>query len=163
MSSPLVTHAGPIAMAFAGLVAGWYLVWGWAAAPEIGPPWPGISVRNVRPLRREGPGPRDRFGDLLPQAAVARIGSMLLRHGRSISRIAYSPDGSMLASSGNGVIRIWDASTGRELHHLEGSDCFALSPDWKIVASSILDTPGATETRRLVLREAASGREIRRS
>ena len=113
--------------------------------------------------RREEPGPRDRFGDLLPQAAVARLGSMRFRHGRSLSRIVYSPDGRLLASFGDGMIRIWETSSGRELHQIGGSDNFALLPDSAMMACTVLDTAGEPETRRLVLRDLTTGQEVRRS
>jgi WD40 repeat protein len=46
-------------------------------------------------------------------------------HTAPILRIAYSPDGKWLASSaGDGVVKIWDAATGKEARTLERQ------PDW---------------------------------
>jgi WD40 repeat protein len=60
------------------------------------------------------PVPRpDREGFALPAEALARVGSARLRHGGGIMHLDYSPDGRLLASSGSGWIRVWDARTGK--------------------------------------------------
>jgi WD40 repeat protein len=48
----------------------------------------------------------------LPAGALARVGSVRLRHGQWIWRLEYSPDGNLLASSGGGLVRVWDRHTG---------------------------------------------------
>jgi WD40 repeat protein len=54
----------------------------------------------------------DREGLPLPAEALARVGSGRLRHGWFLQSLAYSPDGQLLASCGDGRLRLWDARTG---------------------------------------------------
>src|SRR5712692_643659 len=64
----------------------------------------------------ERPARRDQHGDPLPEGAVARIGTVRLRHAGPVTALAYSHDGKILASgSEDGTIRLWDAATGKEL------------------------------------------------
>jgi WD40 repeat protein len=57
----------------------------------------------------------DQYGDPLPEYALARFGTMRLRHGFTVFGVAYAPDGKTLASaSGDGTVRTWEASTGKE-------------------------------------------------
>ena len=57
--------------------------------------------------------------DPLPQGAAARLGSTRFNHGSLVNFIAYSPDGSCLASIGwDHVVRLWDPKTGRVLREI---------------------------------------------
>ena len=52
----------------------------------------------------------------LPKGALARVGSLRLRHRTSIQLLAFSPDGRSLLSIGEGEsLSIWEVATGREL------------------------------------------------
>jgi len=65
------------------------------------------------------PARRDQHGDPLPEGAIARIGTVRLRHAGPVSALAYSHDGKVLASgSEDGTIRLWDATTGKKLQCL---------------------------------------------
>ncbi len=54
--------------------------------------------------------------------------------------LAWSPDGSTLASAGYGQVKLWDAETNEELRTLEGHTSFvwgvAWSPDGSVLAST---------------------------
>ena len=53
--------------------------------------------------------------DPLPPRALARLGTLRLREEGEFTSVSYSADGSTLATASySGVVRLWDASTGRE-------------------------------------------------
>src|SRR5262249_62119290 len=113
-------------------------------APAAKPPPPTRDAGAPARLesREEPPVRTDRYGDPLPEGAIARIGTVRFREGGGIFTLAYSPDGKILASgsgSRGGVIRLWDAATGKELSRLEPNEdrvlSVAFSPDRQGLAS----------------------------
>jgi WD40 repeat protein len=117
--------AGKMKRGLAGLVA--LLVIGaisraWTAQPPAAPP-----------ARVDG------HGDPLPDGAIARLGTVRWRHGYTISRLVYSPDGKKIAAAGFGpAVTLWDISSGRLLHRFpqqsQPSSGIAFSPDGTMLA-----------------------------
>jgi WD40 repeat protein len=91
------------------------------------------------PLAETTPLRLDRHGDPLPPGAVARLGSMRLRHGGQVNRIVFSPTEQGLISAGqDGVVRFWDPASGREVRRLRDRlgtiNTIAVSADGKTLA-----------------------------
>ena len=99
--------------------------------------------------------PQDGYGDPLPEGAIARIGTVRLRHDRAVSAIAFLPDGGgVMSASGDGTIRIWNLSDGKErLRYAGHGTAMALSASGKIAASGGMD-------RTIRLWETGTGLEI---
>jgi WD40 repeat protein len=67
----------------------------------------------------------------MPPVRVAADARSMRGHNAPILRIAYSPDGKWLASSDNdGVVKIWETATGKELRALEKQPDWAQGLDW---------------------------------
>src|SRR5262249_6261169 len=100
----------------------------------------------------------DAHGDARPEGALARLGTVRLRHGRSIDVMRFSADGKRLATMDDNDLFVWDRVTGRPLLALRrGSDpilyrSLGLSADGKTVAA--VDWKG-----RLHAWDVASGKE----
>ena len=57
----------------------------------------------------------DQYGDPLPVGALARMGTVRLRHVENHAALALSPDGKILASGGERAIRLWELTSGKLL------------------------------------------------
>jgi RNA polymerase sigma factor (sigma-70 family) len=81
----------------------------------------------------------DRYGDPLPPDALARMGTVRLRHGSWVACTAFAPDGKLLASGGaDRAVRFWEVATGKEIRRLdhEGAVCsLAFSPGGQTLVS----------------------------
>lgn len=94
-----------------------------------------LSVRAAEPLT-------DIHGDALPPGAVARFGTIRLRH--AAGAIAFAPDGKTFATGGSDfMIRQWNAVDGREIRVFKGHtgiiQAVAFSADGKKLYSASQD------------------------
>jgi len=59
----------------------------------------------------------DRYGDALPGAALARLGTTRLRHADTVCTVALSGDGKSVLSADWHGVSVWDKQTGKEIRH----------------------------------------------
>ena len=132
------------------------------AEKQIEPP---AAARATEPaIAKEQRPPRtDRFGDLLPAGAVARIGSVRWWCGRGHCPLVYATDGkSLILREARGTVRILDTATGKELRRIDvpvdrSEAHFALAPNGKTLVTAdfrsplirIWDVPSGKELRRV--------------
>lgn len=101
----------------------------------------------------------DLYGDPLPQDAVARLGSLRLRH-YGVEDFTFSPDGKQLISAGGQVVRVWDVATGKPIRvtRLEGgpvsSNCVAISPDGRLFS--------VTDMKTIHIWDTTTGKKLKR-
>jgi RNA polymerase sigma factor (sigma-70 family) len=108
-------------------------------APSADPPGEQIPAAPAGP-----PTPRvDRFGDPLPEGALARLGTVRFRQGGGyVNALLLTPDGKTLISNsyfGERTVCAWELATGKLLRrfpgHYEEIRAVALSPDGRTLAT----------------------------
>jgi RNA polymerase sigma factor (sigma-70 family) len=85
---------------------------------------------------------KDRHGDPLPEGAIARLGTVCLRHQSMVSSAVFSRDGkTAIVGDGDGNIVYWDIATGREVRRLQRVPgtvyALAITADGKTLASGV--------------------------
>ena len=101
----------------------------------------------------------DLYGDPLPVGAVARLGSIRLRHAGMSDFIFTSGGKTILSAGSDRVLRLWDLDTGRQQRavKLQGAFgpgvCVTISPNGQIIA--------AVDKGKIVFWEVDSGKEIK--
>jgi RNA polymerase sigma factor (sigma-70 family) len=114
-----------------------------------------ISASEVVAAKPNAPGPAlapekttraDQFGEPLPDGAVARLGTRRLKHASSIKSMAFTTSSKQLLSLGHlDGMRVWDAASGKEIHHL------APNPN---IGGSVADTLVHPDGRSIVTLES---------
>lgn len=82
-----------------------------------------VATAQTKPTESEPSSDRpatDRFGDALPENAVARMGSLRFQHGQMVERMHFSPDGARILLNGRFTNRLFDTMTGKEFKLAEG-------------------------------------------
>src|SRR5262245_31632615 len=110
-------------------------------------------------VRADGPAAaKDGDGAPLPAGAVARLGTLRLRHVAPIHVIAFAPDGKTVATGGDQTVRLWDTATGKERRRFDGnyhgSRAVAFTPDGECLAACTAD-------HKVRLYEATTGQPVR--
>ncbi len=111
----------------------------------------------------------DRFGDALPQGAIARLGTVRYRNGGGVVRgLGFQADNRTLVSTGEhgGVIQFWDSATGKLLRDTAWKDffyyAFAISSDGKCLAvAGLKPNDGYSGPGSIRIVDATSGKEVR--
>ncbi len=91
-----------------------------------------------------------------PRSLASRVPRNRIAHGRvHLAAVAFSPDGTTLASGGRDGLRLWSSATGRPRVNFKGErdgvSCLAFSPDGKTLATG-------SEDKRVRLWGVASGK-----
>jgi WD40 repeat protein len=110
-----------------------------ALAAAAGPVGQRIRADDRQPFGCADRPRTDLSGDPLPDGAIARLGTVRLRHGHLISGAVVSGDGrTIIASDYFSGVHVWDIATGKELRRFFSDDNYChrltLSPDGKTLA-----------------------------
>jgi WD40 repeat protein len=101
----------------------------------------------------------DQYGDPLPPGALARLGTVRLRHAGEIQCIAFAPAGILASAGQDGTVRFWEVTDGRELRRLPkqkgipSTDAIAFARDGRLFATaagatiSLWEMPAAKNLR----------------
>ena len=136
----------------------------------IGLALPAVPLR-AEPSESARPKPHlvDLYGDPLPEGAVARLGSVRLRH-VGLQDFTLLPNGRTAVTVGrDATVRWWDLATGRQTQSVRLPDessypsRLAISPDGKAVAINSWENTWVceAETGRRVSLQTESGRVCR--
>jgi WD40 repeat protein len=135
-------------------------------APEAPPSAPAQVVLDPRQSEAPRPARTDQYGDPLPPGAVARLGTVRLRHEGEARALVFSPDEKMLAALCWQEVILWDVATAREVRRLPvhalglSAHVLAFSPDGKALAVLPSDF-GRGGRADITFWDPATGKELR--
>jgi RNA polymerase sigma factor (sigma-70 family) len=150
----LPTTIFPSLRAVAALLLTATLIGGLAWA--VGRPLDPQSQETIQKPATESEPKTDAFGDPLPEGAIARMGTVRLRH--ESAQVAFAPDGKTLISWGGGLgVRTWDAATGKQIRERQLTHSHA-----KAMEVSLLDqkTVFTWQFGSLHLHDGTTGKEV---
>jgi WD40 repeat protein len=138
----------PVCCLFRAPMARLHIRVGWVAWLGLALPFPAAvpsATVNIEQLPNKTPPTRnDRYGDPLPEGAIARIGTLRLRQASAVTSLVFSRDGAVLFAAGAldaeiKSIPCWETATGKLRRRIAcqeyGAYCLALSPDGQTLAS----------------------------
>jgi hypothetical protein len=106
----------------------------------------GDSPAGQAGVRASQPAARDGSGHPSATSGFFRLTRTLIDHTECVSAVAFSPDGTLLATGdgdGGGTARLWDVATGRSVRTLTGHyrivSGVAFSPDGALLATGCID------------------------
>ena len=87
---------------------------------------PPIDCSPVKPKKSKDGFYRARSGGgALPPCALDRIGKEEIRYGERVTSVEFSPNGRIIAGGfKDGMARLWDLKTGREIQTICKANCF---------------------------------------
>src|SRR5262245_40531836 len=110
----------------------------------------------------------DRYGDPLPEGAVARIGSARLRHGGLfiVDALAFSPDGKSLVSGDRDRgLCIWDVASGKRIRRFEGPKGWPFAAAFSADGTTVVCVGGGNAPKTIPesrVLDVASGKALKR-
>jgi RNA polymerase sigma factor (sigma-70 family) len=143
------------------------------APPPPPPPEPQAEADEQPAATPKPKAVPDQDGDPLPAGALARLGTVHLRHGHTIMTVVFAPDGkSVVSTGGDHLARRWDAVTGREIGNFGQQNdrdkpyqmtrwmhAVAFAPDGKTLATG--DHADGWQVKTIRIWDAAGGKQLR--
>ena len=116
-----------------------------------------------RPEKKQQRPRIDLYGDPLPEGAIARCGTVRMRHGGNECSIAFSRDGKSLITANDKAIGFWALDSGRLLKTIKDAghwpSSISLSADGSVIASGGIDVRlWNAETGKPILKRKLLGR-----
>jgi RNA polymerase sigma factor (sigma-70 family) len=121
-------------------------------------PTPAPTTRSAAPTEEVASGPAriDRYGDGLPDKAVARLGTVRWRHPGEAYELAFSPNGKTLVAVCSDEVMLWDTASGKTIHRWK-RDELRPTPSGKPILDR-LNAPNFTSDGRTLIFQTDDGK-----